>query len=154
MVSFLGLAFIVAAVVAGVVIAVLAGSLFVGEADRRRCRRCGATIPANIEECTVCEAPFQDHGLALGDGQDAEEASSSIEVDTGSSDEEGWINPGITQGMIRGALAVMVLGLSVRFLGMLDPVGLNLGIPDAGMAALTVMGGIAAFVGFVVLDVA
>lgn len=154
MVDFLGLAVIVTAVVVAVVLAILAGPLLFGAADRTRCSRCGATLPAEADACTVCEAPFEvgpQQATAQADGDEAD----AVHVDVPEPDpEEGMLNPGVTKGMIRAAVAVMFVGVGVRVIGMLEPAGLKTGIPDAVTAALTVVGGIAMFVGFVVLDIA
>lgn len=153
MVSFLGLALIVTAVVAGVVIAVLAGSLLFPRAGSR-CESCGSTTPAASESCAVCEAPFET-GIDEEEDPDAQEAPTSVLVPTAEPDpEEGVINPGVPKGLVKGALVVMFVGIGTRVLGMLDPAGLNLGIPHAVTAGLTVIGGIAMFFGFVVLDIA
>lgn len=150
MVDFLGLAIIVTAVVVVVVLAILGAPLLFSSGGRTRCERCGATIPASADECTICEAPFE-----AGPSDEDEAAPREIEVRTPEPDpEEGVINPGVTKGMIRWAIAIMFVGVGVRVLGMLEPAGLSLGIPDAVTAALTVAGGLAMFFGFVVLDIA
>lgn len=152
MVSFLGLALIVTAVVAGVVIAVLAGSLLFPRSGSR-CERCGATIPVSAESCTVCEAPFE--AGADDATEEPDETPTSILVPTAEPDpDEGVVNPGVPKGLVKGALVVMALGIGIRVLGMLDPAGLELGIPTAVTAGLTVVGGLAMFFGFVVLDIA
>lgn len=152
MVSFLGLALIVTAVVAGVVIAVLAGSLLLPRSGSR-CERCGATIPVSADACTVCEAPFETG--AEEDERPEDKAPTHVHVPTAEPDpDEGVINPGVPKGLVKGALVVMFLGIGIRVLGMLDPAGLDLGIPAAVTAALTVVGGLAMFFGFVVLDIA
>lgn len=153
MVSFLGLALIVTAVVAAVVIAVLAGGLLFPGAGSR-CERCGATIPETAEACTVCEAPFET-GRETDPASPDEDVPRKVHVDAVDPDpEHGVVNPGVTPGMIKAAAVVMFIGIGTRVLGMLEPAGLTIGIPDAVTAALTVVGGLAMFFGFVVLDVA
>lgn len=158
MVSFIGLALIVAAVVAAVVVAVLGGSLLAGRDDRRRCSRCGSMIPASQEECTVCEAPFKDpyrSGEPTPEEPEAGEKPTEVRVETPEPDEEGRVvNAGVPHRLVRWAVILMFIGLGVRVLGMLKPAGLETGIPEAVTAALTVIGGIAMFAGFVVSDIA
>lgn len=157
MVSFLGLAIIVTAVVVAVVVAVLGGSLILGDADRKRCKRCHATIPEDAESCTVCEAPFQGPTPRADatPGDEDREPSRAVDVQMPQPDEEGEvINPGVPRQLVRWAVAIMFVGLGVRVLGMLQPAGIETGIPGTVTAALTVIGGIAMFAGFVVSDIA
>lgn len=153
MVSYWALAAIVVASVAGVAIAVVGGQLLFGFGERPRCSRCGATLADEEEDCTVCQAPLEEPRAGP-----SERRERTIEVDESQQPtidaEAGALNPGISHRMVRWALVVMFAGIGVRLLGMLEPVGLDLGISQAVMATLTVIGGVAMFLAFVVLDLA
>lgn len=154
MVTFVGLALIVAGVVALVVVAVLATPLVTGGPEGRRCPNCHAAIPEDADGCSVCEAPF-DTGASTGSEDSDRETERRVRVEVGEEDEDGQVvNPGVPAGLVKVALFVMFAGIAVRVLGMLDPAGLDLGIPTTLTAVLTVIGGLAMFAGFVVLDVA
>lgn len=153
MVSYWGLAAIVLAVVAVVAIAVVGGQLLFGFGERPRCSRCGATLADAEEDCTVCQAPLEEPRVTASESPDR-----TIEIDEGEQPridaEAGALNPGISERMVRWAVIVMFVGIGVRVLGMLEPVGLDVGVSQAIMATLTVIGGIAMFLAFVVLDLA
>lgn len=152
MVSYWALAGIVMAAVAVVAITVVGGQLLFGFGERPRCSRCGATLPGEGETCTVCEAPM------VEPQETTPRHERTIEVDEAEEPtidpEAGALNPGISKRMVRWALIVMFTGIGVRLLGMLEPVGLDVGISQAVMATLTVIGGVAMFLAFVVLDLA
>jgi hypothetical protein len=152
MVSYWGLAAIVTATVAVVAIAVVTAQLVFGFGERPRCSRCGATLPSEDGECTVCEAP-------MAEPQETTPRSErTIEVDESEQPtidpDAGALNPGVSERMVRWALIVMFAGIGVRLLGMLEPVGLDVGLSQTVMATFTVIGGIAMFLAFVVLDLA
>lgn len=155
MLSFLGLAAVVVGVVLAVAIAVVGGQLVFGFGERPRCSRCGATLADEEEDCSVCQAPFEQPSQTA---DEEGEPRRTIKVDESSEPtmdpEVGALNPGVSRTMVRWALIAMFTGLGVRLLGMLDPVGLEIGVPDSIVAALTVFGGVAMFVGFIVLDFA
>jgi hypothetical protein len=157
MVTYWGLAAIVTGIVALVAITVVASQLFLTYGERARCSRCGATLAEEGEDCTVCEAPMaqpQPTGTG-GNGR------GTIEVDESQlptkDPEAGALNPGVSERMVRWALIVMFAGIGVRLLGMLEPVGLDVGLSQtvkATFTTLTVIGGVAMFLAFVVLDLA
>jgi hypothetical protein len=152
MVGFVGLALIVGGVVAAVTVAVLAAPLVSDRSESERCSRCGAAIPAAADGCTVCEAPFEQPPAGA---EEDDERPRSVYVELPEPDEEGTIvNDGIPRGLVKAAVVVMGVGLVVRVLGMLDPAGLSLGLSGTTTALVTVLGGLAMFAGFVVLDVA
>lgn len=152
MISYWALAAIVVASVAAVAIAVVGGQLVFGVGERPRCSRCGATLPDEDEACTVCEAPMAEPR------ETTPRRERTIEVDESEEPtmdpEAGALNPGVSRRMVRWALIVMFTGIGVRVLGMLEPVGLDVGVSQAVMATLTVIGGVAMFLAFVVLDLA
>ncbi len=153
--DFLTLALIVTGVVAAVAILVVGLPLLTG-GQRPRCSRCGEVLTAPDERCRVCQTPFDPPTGPVGADANPTQAR-TIQVRESVPDPSGGkgsLNPGITHGMVRWALIIMFTGLGIRVLGMLEPVGLTLPIPETLMTALTVLGGIAAFVGFVVLDIA
>lgn len=150
MVTFAGLALIVAGVVALVVIAVLAAPLVTDGEAGTRCTRCGATKPSEADACSVCEVPF-----GTGDADEADERPRTVHVELPEEGEDGTVvNPSVPRGLVKVAGVVMLVGIAVRVLGMLEPAGVSLGVPAATTAAVTVVGGLAMFAGFVVLDVA
>lgn len=155
MIGFLGLAAIVIGVVAAIAIAVVGAQLVMGGGDRSRCPRCGATMAQGTDECSVCERPLEEP-VAVASEEDGEPRTIQVdESDQPEIDPEvGALNPGVSRTMVRWALIAMGVGFGVRLLGMLDPVGLQVGIPDALIAALTVLGGVAMFLGFIVMDFA
>lgn len=152
MVTYWGLAAIVIGTVALVAILVVGGRLVFGVGERPRCSRCGATLADEGEDCTVCEAPLEEPRRTTPREQRTITVDESQEptVDP----EMGALNPGVSRRMVRWALIVMFAGIGVRVLGMLEPVGLDVGISQAVMATLTVIGGVAMFLAFVVLDLA
>lgn len=154
MVSYLGLAAIVVATVALVAIAVVGAQLLFGFGQRPHCSRCGSTLADPSQECTVCQAPMEEPEDPGGEDPDRRviqvDESQQPTVDP----EVGALNPGISRRMVRWALIVMFVGIGVRVLGMLEPVGLDIGVSQTIMAALTVVGGVAMFLAFVVLDLA
>lgn len=159
MISFVHLSLIVAGVVALVVISVLAVPLLTTPKGGKRCERCGHSIPVEARECPMCEAPFRtglEEGEPLDTVRDDEDGEPKrVHVDVPSPAEDGSvINPGVPRGLIKVAAVVMFIGLGTRVLGMLEPAGLSLGIPYALTAVLTVVGGVAMFAGFIVLDIA
>lgn len=146
-------AMILVACVGLIVLLVLAFSRLTGH--RRRCTDCGAVLPADAEACSVCEAPSQPAEGRPGAPVPEHEQATHRSFPTPTVDpEQGAINPGVTPGMVRAAFALMMIGLGTRLLGMLEPAGLDLGVPTALTTALTVIGGVGMFLGFVVLDVA
>lgn len=153
MVSYWALAAIVIASIAVVAVAVVGGQLLFGFGERPRCSRCGATLADESEDCTVCRAPMEDPRPSASEARDR-----TIQVDEREEPridpEAGALNPGVSHRMVRWALIVMFAGIGVRVLGMLEPVGLDVGISQAVMATLTVVGGVAMFLAFVVLDLA
>lgn len=158
MISFVHLFLIVAGVVALVTFSVLAAPIVTGRKAGRRCERCGNTIPVEAPECAMCEAPLRtgkDDLEPLDPAQDEAKEPKRVHVDLPAAGEDGSvINPGVPRGLIPVAAVVMFVGLGTRVLGMLEPAGVSLGIPHALTAALTVLGGIAMFAGFIVLDIA
>ncbi len=159
MVTFVGLALIVAAIVAAVVIVVLAAPLLTSGEAGTRCERCGATIPHEADGCSVCEAPFktglEDDEDPIETARDRDKAPKRVYVDLPQADpEDGVINEGVPRGIVKVAGVVFLVGLSTRVVGMLEPAGLELGVPQALATLLTVVGGVAMFASFVVLDVA
>jgi hypothetical protein len=152
MVSYWALAAIVVGSVAAVAIAVVGGQLLFGVGERARCSRCGATLPREDQDCTVCEAPMAEPQATTPRRERTIEVDETEEptIDP----EVGALNPGVSKRMVRWALIVMFVGIGVRLLGMLEPVGLDVGISQAVMATMTVVGGVAMFLAFVVLDLA
>ncbi len=124
---------------------------------RERCRRCGALKVSPEASCGVCEAPFD---APAGTPTTEEPAMSETKTTRRDPPEPtvdpdaGVLNPGVQPWMVQGAFIMMMIGLGTRLLGMLQPAGLDLGIPTTLTTVLTVLGGIGMFVGFVVLDVA
>lgn len=124
---------------------------------RERCSRCGASKTAPEAACTVCQAPFDRSA-----GTPVPEEASMNEIPATRPDppeptdhpEAGVLNPGIQPWMVQAAFVMMMIGLGTRLLGMLQPAGLDIGIPTSVTTLLTVLGGVGMFLGFVVLDVA
>ncbi len=158
MLSFGHLLLIVAGVVSLVVISVLAAPLLAKGTGGKRCDRCGNSIPAEALECSMCEAPMRtglDDDEPIETVRDEEEKPIRLTVEAPRPGEDGSvINPGVPRGLIKVAAVVMFIGLGTRVLGMLEPAGLTIGVPHALTAALTVVGGLAMFAGFIVLDIA
>jgi hypothetical protein len=154
MISFLGLAVVVTIVVVATGLAVLGSQVYFGAGERPSCPTCGATLTDEEQECGVCEAPFETPAGPARQTQDDRTVTVNTSDDPDPDADVGTLNPGVTPRMIRWALIAMFVGIGVRVLGMLEPVGLEIGVPDSIGVALTVLGGIAMFVGFVVLDVA
>ena len=118
-----------------------------------RCTSCGASLQDADAACLVCEAPLLDHAGAPTEAAEPQ-AIITVERRFFRAADGSIMRAAVRPWMIRGALGIMFLGLGIRLLGMLEPMGLQLGVPDSVTAVLTVLGGTAAFLGFVVLDVA
>lgn len=145
--EYTGLALVVSALVFAVVALVLLARLFGTRGPE--CGQCGAALAREGAACTVC--------ITESRPGPRRERPLTIEVETRKGEHHpslGYLNPGIRPWMVKGALAAMAIGLSVRVVGMLDPVGLDLPVSDYALAVVTVVGGLVAFVGFIVLDVA
>lgn len=154
MISFLGLAAIVVGSVVAVALAVVGAQLFLDVGERPRCSRCGATLAAETDDCTVCQTPLEEPGEPDAAERDRRTVTVDASAQPSVDPEVGALNPGVSRRMVRWALIAMFTGLGVRLLGMLEPVGLEVGVPDAVVATTTVIGGVAMFLGFIVLDFA
>jgi hypothetical protein len=120
----------------------------------RVCKACGA-VGRHHEPCPVCGAgapgPPAAHPGAQGYGfppqQDAGPTTHS-RIEGGQA-----YNRGITRRVVTLATACMALGIGLRLAGMASVLGLPQ-IPTLIDGALTIAGGLLAFVGFVFLDAA
>lgn len=124
-----------------------------GRADR--CERCSAFVPRGARACEVCGTTWT--------GPAGERLPSRAELAAswrpapacGRHDEKaGYLNGGVTRNVVRVATLAMVAGISIRLLGMLGVVALDVQIPPWVDGTLTVVGGLVAFLGFVLLDAA
>jgi hypothetical protein len=126
-----------------------------GLAARPRCASCAAYLLEDAKACTVCgvevaaPAPVEDP-WEPGPGPATVSVAHPGHVDP----DVGYLNGRMSRRFFRVMLAVMVGGIAVRVLAMLGPVGVDVGVPGTATAILTLVGGLAAFVGFVMLDMA
>lgn len=147
--DFVDLALILVGGTAAVVALVYFVDLWVA-GRRGRCPRCGAVVADREAPCNVCEATLP--GPAQEDQPTGPRTRSPPEPTH--DPDVGVLNPGFSPWMVKWALGFMAVGLLVRGLGMLEPVGVDVGVPVSLMNLLTVVGGVVAFLGFVVLDLA
>lgn len=151
----MGLAAVVASVIVG-------AALFLGLLwfllpflDSKACPSCASRRPLREAACGACGAalpgPAQAHPDAPPYGFPAAEPpvrGKRVRVEDGVA-----YNRGISRRVVTLATAAMGLGIGLRILGLLGVLGLPQ-IPAQVDGALTIVGGVVAFVGFVFLDAA
>lgn len=151
--DFLDLALVVGTIAVGVALLVFLQERRASRSNAPRCQSCGAALASDDPTCAICDDAMNKPARSPG-GEPPRPTTVTVQRTLTTDAKGGLLNAGVRPWMIKGALGVMFLGIGVRVLGMLEPAGLNVPVPMSVMAALTVLGGIAAFVGFVVLDVA
>lgn len=151
----MGLAAVAAMVIAGVAIFLAIIWFLLPFLDSKQCPSCAAKRPLAEEQCAVCGAalpgPARSHPDAVPYGfpdAAAAAARSAVRVEGGAA-----FNRGITRRVVTLATLAMALGIGLRLLGMAGALGLPQ-VPTVVDGALTLVGGLVAFVGFVFLDAA
>lgn len=124
-------------------------------AASRPCPLCGAPVGARAQACPACGAPppqppeAHPGAAPYGFAEPARAGNApGVVVEGGQA-----YNRGMTRRVVTVATAAMGLGVGIRIVGMAGALGLPQ-VPPFIDGALTVVGGLVAFVGFVFLDAA